>query len=636
VERETGPAAADPSASSGTPTPDSLTRGFLFADLRDYTRFVETHGAVAAAELLLRYRGVVREAVARYRGAEIKTEGDSFYVVFGSVSNAVQCGLAIIAATRPGEPGEGIAVGVGVHAGETVETPEGYVGAPVNIAARICALAKPGQVLVSDTVRALTASMLSVTFAPVGRRPLKGVREPLMLYVATASDPAAAARAAQRRRRVLIARAAVVGAVVVLLGTGAVWYSTRPGAALPAGPWTIAIQEPLAGDGSENGQSQVNGVKLAVDELNAAGGIGGVTLKIDARDEGKADDANLATESVKSFVADPKVIALVGPQRSPHARIDIPITNEAGLLQCSAATTNPELTKPGDGALDLRKAFPARINFVRLATADDIQGPAMAAFAFNDLRKRLALIVDDTSPGGRGVADAFQKAFAALEPSVASQLVYRRALNPGTVDFSAIVDPIKKPERVGGSSVFVYFGGFTDSGGPELKRAADAALTAATSQSRVIELLSWDGLYDGSGADQGSYIQAAGPDAERSYATRVSIAPVSADFDRRYRAAFGQAPTEFSGAAYACTEIVIDALRHIATTGVDASRLREAIRAYVTDATHRFDTVLGNVGFDANGDSSHQYVTFYKVDTGALGGKGDWIVVKQQDFGPAP
>ena len=115
----------DPKAATGElkagesprPAPSgSPTRGFLFADLRDYTRYVEGHGAVDAAELLVRYRAIVRQAVAEHDGAEIKTEGDSFYVVFPAVSAAVLCGLAIVAAAGvdrsrrhdpAGDPGRG-------------------------------------------------------------------------------------------------------------------------------------------------------------------------------------------------------------------------------------------------------------------------------------------------------------------------------------------------------------------------------------------------------------------------------------------------------------------------------------------------------------------------------------------------
>ena len=86
----------------------TITRGFLFADLRGYTDFVEQRGAAAAAELLTQYRALAREAIGQFGGAEIKTEGDSFYVVFDSVSSAVRCGLAITTAARAsrrGDPG---------------------------------------------------------------------------------------------------------------------------------------------------------------------------------------------------------------------------------------------------------------------------------------------------------------------------------------------------------------------------------------------------------------------------------------------------------------------------------------------------------------------------------------------------
>ena len=168
---------ADPASGENRSRSGSVTRGFLFADLRGYTSFIEHHGAAAAAELLTRYRLLVRAVIERFDGAEIRTEGDSFYVVFASVSSAVQAGIAIAADAAADGSFEPIAVGVGIHAGETVETSEGYVGTPVNIAARLCAIATPGQVLVSDTVRALTQTVLPVRFRSIGRRTLKGVSD---------------------------------------------------------------------------------------------------------------------------------------------------------------------------------------------------------------------------------------------------------------------------------------------------------------------------------------------------------------------------------------------------------------------------------------------------------------------------
>ena len=179
----------------------SRTNGFLFSDLRDYTRYVESYGDRAAAALLEAYRTLVRAAVAEHGGAEIKTEGDSFYVVFPSASSAVQCGLAIIkSAAEARQAGSApIQVGIGVHAGETVETAEGYVGSAVNVAARVCSQARAGELLVTDTVRALTRTFLPVRFVDRRTRRLKGIAEPMVLYRVEAAAEGAAIEVPRRR-----------------------------------------------------------------------------------------------------------------------------------------------------------------------------------------------------------------------------------------------------------------------------------------------------------------------------------------------------------------------------------------------------------------------------------------------------
>jgi adenylate cyclase len=228
------------------PRPESITRGFLFADLRGYTDFVESRGAAAAASLLSRYRALARDAIGRFGGAEIKTEGDSFYVVFSSVSSAVRCGLAVAADARAAteeRPDEPIRVGIGIHAGETVEEGGGYVGSPVNIAARLCAQAGAGEVLVSETVRALTRTVLPVRFASRGRRQLKGVAEPVQLFLVTEPAEGAAWTDAPRHRLSRRARIVVIGGAValVVVAAGLGWWALGASAGLPAGPWTIAV-----------------------------------------------------------------------------------------------------------------------------------------------------------------------------------------------------------------------------------------------------------------------------------------------------------------------------------------------------------------------------------------------------------
>ncbi|MDP9244202.1 MAG: ABC transporter substrate-binding protein [Chloroflexota bacterium] len=617
----------DPVVATDRQPAGSVTRGFLFADLRGYTSFVETHGAATAADLLTRFRFIVREQIDRFAGAEIRTEGDSFYVVFGSVSDAVRGGLAITEAAREAvseRPDEPIRVGIGIHAGETIETPEGFVGSPVNIAARICAIAQPGEVLVSDTVRALTQTLLPVRFIPRGRRQLKGLADPIALY---AVQPTAATgvwgggrRSTWRRRRWLVSAGAAAALALVAL---AFWIS-RPAVGLPPGPWTIGLDMPLSGAAAFRGGPMRDAVQLAIDEANAGGGIGGATLKLDARDDvGTADvqDPDRGAANVTAFVADPRVIAMVGPSSSNVANSQIPITNRAGLLQCSPANTRSGLTKPRFGALDLRAAYPNRINYVRLAPSDDIQGPAAASFAFNDLDARNALVVDDAGDAGREIADAFEQAFKKL-----GGRTVRRALNPGG-DPLPVLQPLS---AIFGPQTIVFFGGFSDTGAPELRRAMVAEGHSA------VPLLSWDGIWDGPGADKGSYIQQLGAAAVGSYASHATIGPLRADFEDRFRNKYGVAPDEYAGAAYACAEVILQTLREAAKRSPTADGLREAVRSYAVDPEHTYQTALGTVGFDANGDSIQQFVNLYRVESSAAGGKGDWVIARQQNFGPAP
>ena len=163
----------------------SGTNGFLFADLRDYTRYVEAHGDRAAASLLDAYRD------ARARGGRPSSVAPrSRPRATASTSSSPRRAAPSSAAWRSSMPRRSrlrraarpIRVGIGVHAGETVETAEGYVGSAVNVAARVCSQAKPGELLVTDTVRALTRTFLPVQFVDRRARKLKGIEESVVLY----------------------------------------------------------------------------------------------------------------------------------------------------------------------------------------------------------------------------------------------------------------------------------------------------------------------------------------------------------------------------------------------------------------------------------------------------------------------
>jgi ABC-type branched-subunit amino acid transport system substrate-binding protein len=275
------------------------------------------------------------------------------------------------------------------------------------------------------------------------------------------------------------------------------------------------------------------------------------------------------------------------------------------------------LTEPERGVLELGAAHPNRINYVRLSPLDDVQSRALAAFIAHDLDAESALVIAD--PDWQEDATAFVRALTTLGGQVA-----QAKLKPGTSPAAALgpLDDASAPDVV----VFV---GDTHSCAAEVRRAMREAGHEST------PFVSSDGLLDGSGAAAGSYLHRAGKAAAGTYASLASIAPPRADFVDAYRSAFGEEPTDSAAAAYACVQVILASLEAIAADGPDAAGLREALRAYAVDPDHRVETVIGTVGFDTNGDSTQQMVSFLRVDPQAADGAGDWVLMKQQDFGPA-
>lgn len=223
------------------------TKAFLFSDLRDYTSFVETHGDAEAARLLTEYRTLVRREVARHRGAEIKTEGDSFYVVFDVPSTALDCAAAIL--KRAAAVPDRLRIGIGLHAGETVAFDDQFVGSAVNIASRLASAAGPGELIVSDTLRGLVRTTTSLPMTDRGPLALKGVREPIRAWTVRWDPDAAASPApaiflpppAPRRRAASVWAIAAVAAIAAIGAT----LLLAPRGASPAPPADAASKPKL-------------------------------------------------------------------------------------------------------------------------------------------------------------------------------------------------------------------------------------------------------------------------------------------------------------------------------------------------------------------------------------------------------
>ena len=133
-----------------------------------------------AAEVLERFSRIVREAVTRQEGRVVKQLGDAFMLMFPEPRSAVTCALEIEDRTAA-EP-QFLAVRSGLHWGPVLYREGDYVGASVNVAARVAAEAQRHQVLVTAPVRREAAGLTDVDFVPLGTRRLKGLTDDVELF----------------------------------------------------------------------------------------------------------------------------------------------------------------------------------------------------------------------------------------------------------------------------------------------------------------------------------------------------------------------------------------------------------------------------------------------------------------------
>lgn len=159
---------------------DRVLATVLFTDIVGSTSTASSLGDVAWRDLLDRHNATVRSELARWLGIEIDTTGDGFLARFDGPVRAIRCAMAITQAVRP----LGLEVRCGLHTGELELAGERVVGLAVHLGARVAALAGPGEVLVSRTVKDLVAGS-GIGFTPRGVHELKGVAEPWELFAVT-------------------------------------------------------------------------------------------------------------------------------------------------------------------------------------------------------------------------------------------------------------------------------------------------------------------------------------------------------------------------------------------------------------------------------------------------------------------
>ena len=174
----------DPSPASGEVTVDSAFRAIMFTDLEGSTQMISALGDDKSMELLRLHNALTRDALRAHSGREIQQTGDGFMTSFTSAVSAVECAIDIqktMAKHNDENPTAVMYLRIGINAGEPVRNDKQLYGASVNLAARLCAHAKPASILVAQVVRDISVGK-KIPFLDRGEFEPKGFHRPMPLF----------------------------------------------------------------------------------------------------------------------------------------------------------------------------------------------------------------------------------------------------------------------------------------------------------------------------------------------------------------------------------------------------------------------------------------------------------------------
>lgn len=182
--------AEDSTSPPATPGEEQAT--VLFVDLASFTPLTATMGDHTAASVLRRFSATVRSNATRYRGRILKQIGDEFMLLFTQPADAIEFGLAMdrFVDAETQFP----ALHIGAHSGTVLFGEGDYVGATVNLAARVASAGAAGQFLITEDLRGEVDDLPDADFDPLPPRHLKGIAEPIRLIEVTRHSPQRANR----------------------------------------------------------------------------------------------------------------------------------------------------------------------------------------------------------------------------------------------------------------------------------------------------------------------------------------------------------------------------------------------------------------------------------------------------------
>lgn len=335
----------------------------------------------------------------------------------------------------------------------------------------------------------------------------------------------------------------------------------------------------LSGPTFNFGKSAYNGVLMAADELNNAGGINGRRIDVVFEDDrGSPEEAARLTAKL---IDEDKVIAIIAGGTSGNSRAAAPKAQSSHIPLISPSSTDPAVTQVGD-------------YIFRACFVDTFQGEVMASFAAEKLKaQKAAILFDINSPYGRGLTEYFELSFGRLGGRIVSKQSYVQ----GDADFKGQLSTIRAAEPD-----VIYIPGYY----------GDVALIAK--QARLIGLT--QPLLGGDGWDAPELWQLGGDALNGSFiSTHYSAddpSPAIQTFVESYKQRYGQLlPDAHAALAYDAAKLLFDAIIRAGTT--ESSKLRDALAQ-----TENFPGVTGVITIDADRNAVKPAVVLKLQDASSI------------------
>jgi branched-chain amino acid transport system substrate-binding protein len=335
----------------------------------------------------------------------------------------------------------------------------------------------------------------------------------------------------------------------------------------------------MTGTEATFGLSTHNGIQLAIDEVNAAGGVNGKQLKLITADNGGKSEDTVTV--VTRLIAQDKVHVLLGEVASSRSLAAAPIAQRSQVPMISPSSTNPKVTEVG--------------NYIfRVCFTDPFQGKVIARFANTELNaKTAAILIDQKSDYSVGLADVFRKEFTAA----GGQIVSEQAYVGGDIDFKGQLTNI----RAKNPDVIMVPGYYTEVG-LMAKQARDLGIKAP--------------FLGGDGWDSPKLYEIGGKALEGSFfSNHYSVDdpdPAIQAFIERYKKAYkGEVPDGLAAMGYDAALVLVDALKRAASLSGDD--IRKAI-----SETKDFRGVTGVISIDDNRNAAKPAVMLKVAENGAF------------------